>query len=342
MPCGRIDIQGKTMVPDERRGKLRLCKDTDGLTHMQWGVRAPDMPFTPEEDLLVFPREAEMKFIPKPGVFVIKFPDDPSRNAFFWSQRQTSDAEPQSDEALTADVNAALNGESPAFATRRSDPAAQRARAVRAAQAAAASALSGPEETPAATAGVASTPAAPAKAEKQPVTEPMEDEPMETEKAADGNAEKKSAAAVSGDALRAALGGLGAEGAVPGGGAPAADPAAMARMLAGMRPRGPGLNEVLTPEAVGPLLRDENVRARLAEFLPDAHRGSENLEALMRTPQFQSQLERFSAALQSGQMDLTQFGLRGGTGFSVAEFLAAIQAKADEARDERDGEDKGN
>ena len=82
---------------------------------------------------------------------------------------------------------------------------------------------------------------------------------------------------------------------------------------------------------------NENVRARLAEFLPDAHRGSENLEALMRTPQFQSQLERFSAALQSGQMDLAQFGLRGGTGFSVAEFLAAIQAKADEARDERNG-----
>ena len=333
------------MVPDERRGKLRLCKDTDGLTHLQWGVRAPDMPFTPEEDLLVFPREAEMKFIPKPGVFVIKFPDDPSRNAFFWSQRQTSDAEPQSDEALTADVNAALNGESPAFATRRSDPAARRARAVRAAQAAAASALSGPEETPAATAGVASTPAAPAKAEKQrsPVTEPMTDEPTETETnpvGANGNAEKKEekkSAAVSGDALRAALGGLGAAGAVPGGGAPAADPAAMARMLAGLRPRGPGLNEVLTPEAVGPLLRDENVRARLAEFLPDAHRGSENLEALMRTPQFQSQLERFSAALQSGQMDLAQFGLRGGTGFSVAEFLAAIQAKADEARDERNG-----
>ena len=76
------------------------------------------MPFTPEEDLLVFQPEAEMKFIPKPGVFVIKFPDDPSRNAFFWSQRQTSDAEPQSDEALTADANAALNGESPVFATR--------------------------------------------------------------------------------------------------------------------------------------------------------------------------------------------------------------------------------
>ena len=98
---------------------------------------------------------------------------------------------------------------------------------------------------------------------------------METEKAADGNAEK---------ARRRCRGTRCAprrrarrRGAVPGGGAPAADPAAMARMLAGMRPRGPGLNEVLTPEAVGPLLRDENVRARLAEFLPGAHRGSENL-----------------------------------------------------------------
>ena len=116
------------MVPDERRGKLRLCKDTDGLTHLQWGTRAPDMPFTPEEDLLVFPHEAEMKFIPKPGVFVIKFPDDPARNMFFWSQ-QPDDAEKQSDEALAADVNAALNGESPEAATRRGDPVAQRARA---------------------------------------------------------------------------------------------------------------------------------------------------------------------------------------------------------------------
>ena len=136
------------MVPDERRGKLRLCKDTDGLTHLQWGTRAPDMPFAPETDLLVFPQEAEMKFIPKPGVFVIKFPEDPSRNMFFWSQRSADEAEKEGDDELAADVNAALNGEAPAFATRRGDPVARRARAVRAAQAAAASALSGQEETP--------------------------------------------------------------------------------------------------------------------------------------------------------------------------------------------------
>jgi hypothetical protein len=206
---------------------------------------------------------------------------------------------------------------------------------VRAAQAAAASALSGQEETPAVTAGVAATPAAPEKAsQKTSQEETREDETMEDAAATPG-------AAVSGDALRAALAGAGGGGGVGNLG----DPAAMARMLAGMnaRGRGLGLNEVLTPETVGPLLRDDDVRARLAEFLPDAHRGSENLDSLLRTPQFQSQLERFSAALQSGQMDLAQFGLSPGTGFSVAEFLDAIQKKADEKRDaEEKKKDGGN
>ena len=51
-----------------------------------------------------------MKFIPKPGCFVIKFPDDASRNMFFWSQEPAGKIE---DDKLVADVNAALNGESP-------------------------------------------------------------------------------------------------------------------------------------------------------------------------------------------------------------------------------------
>ena len=41
----------------------------------------------------------------------------------------------------------------------------------------------------------------------------------------------------------------------------AADPAAMARMLAGMRPRGPGLNEVPDPGGGRALARDERARA---------------------------------------------------------------------------------
>jgi hypothetical protein len=42
---------------------------------------------------------AQMKFIPKPGCFVIKFPDDATRNMFFWSQEATGAI---TDEELTA------------------------------------------------------------------------------------------------------------------------------------------------------------------------------------------------------------------------------------------------
>ena len=46
------------MKPDDRKGKLRVCKATDGLNHLQWGGRAPDMPFLPEDDFIIFPQES--------------------------------------------------------------------------------------------------------------------------------------------------------------------------------------------------------------------------------------------------------------------------------------------
>jgi 26S proteasome regulatory subunit N13 len=73
----------------------------------------------------------------------------------------------------------------------------------------------------------------------------------------------------------------------------------------------------------------EDVRARLLQHLPEEHRSSQELETLINTPQFKSQLERFSHALQSGQMDLAQFGLSSGTGFGVADFLQAIQSQVE-------------
>ena len=252
------------MVPDERRGKLRLCKDTDGLTHMQWGVRAPDMPFTPEEDLLVFPREAEMKFIPKPGVFVIKFPDDPSRNAFFWSQRQTSDAEPQSDEAL-ADVNAALNGE-PAFA--RGGVTRPGAAAPCGGAGGGRSALSG-RRSARGDRGRRVDARSAGEAEKQPVTEPMEDEPM---KRAGGGRDAQRGGGVGGRAAAARR-------ARRRGGCPRRRRAwtrGDGAHLAGMRPRGPGLNEVLTPSGRA-LLRERTCARGWRSFSP-TRSGSESLE----------------------------------------------------------------
>ena len=69
-----------------------------------------DLPYNPDDDFIIFPAEAQMKFIPKPGCFVVKFSDDASRNIFFWSQEPGGSV---TDEKMAADVNAALNGENP-------------------------------------------------------------------------------------------------------------------------------------------------------------------------------------------------------------------------------------
>lgn len=346
-------------MADERKGLLRICKDTEGLVHLQWGLRSNDLPYNPEDDFIIFPMEAQMKFIPKPGCFVIKFPDDASRNMFFWSQEPKGGIE---DQKLTSDVNSALNGESPEDdgpseqeqllsmlgAAGGQAPQAQRAQAIRAAQVAAASALAtGPgsasvsgsvEATPVTTAAPAATPAAPAKAAAPPGA---------------------GASGALGDALTATLGHN--AGGTPGagvGGPEAINAAAMAAALAaGMqqpggvisaggaigqrRAAGPGLSDILTPNSIAPLLRSDDVRSRLLQHLPEEHRSTQDLEELIRTPQFQNQLERFSHALQSGQMDMAQFGLSPGTGFSVAEFLQAIQSHVAEGKDSdaKEGED---
>jgi hypothetical protein len=144
---------------------------------------------------------------------------------------------------------------------------------------------------------------------------------------------------VTSDALRSAFGATQTPEGSSGGGnvTPSGniDAAAMAAALAGLQrgraPAGPGLSDILTAENVGEMLRNDDVRARLAEHLPDEHKSSQDLEELLRTPQFQNQLERFSAALQSGQMDLSQFGLDPGTGFSVVDFLTAIKNEVEKS-----------
>ena len=77
---------------------------------------------------------------------------------------------------------------------------------------------------------------------------------------------------------------------------------------------GGSLRDILKPEIVGPILRNKEVRDRLLVHLPEEHRETADLEELVQTPQFKSQLERFSEALQSGQMDLGQFGFGSGLG----------------------------
>lgn len=135
----------------------------------------------------------------------------------------------------------------------------------------------------------------------------------------------------------------------PSAAAVAASALAQALMSAGAGARGAdsnaSLSDVLTPEVLLPVLASEGVQERLAPFLPEAHRNSSALAELISSPQFSSQLQSFSRALQSGQIDLQQFGLRAAGGASIADFLQEIQnatpaaAQDDAPKPPADGDD---
>jgi hypothetical protein len=52
------------------------------------------------------------------------------------------------------------------------------------------------------------------------------------------------------------------------------------------------------------------VLERLSTYLPEEQRSRQALLDLAHSPQFQQQLSTFSGALQTGQLDLAQFGLQ--------------------------------
>ena len=68
----------------------------------------------------------------------------------------------------------------------------------------------------------------------------------------------------------------------------------------------PGLNEIVTADAISDLLTNEDVRSRLMEQLPEEQRTAEFLEENLRSPQIQQTLRALTAALMpddNGSMD---------------------------------------
>lgn len=136
-------------------------------------------------------------------------------------------------------------------------------------------------------------------------------------------------------------GGIGASqlaaalGTILAGAPPGAPPSGLGPMLRAAS--GPSLGEVLRAERVVPLLQDPALVARLAPFLPEKHRSGEAMADIVNSPQFKAQLEALSAALASGAVDASQFGL-GAPAYGVAEFLRAIQRQADQEKAEQQGQ----
>ncbi|KAI3849473.1 hypothetical protein MKX03_033765 [Papaver bracteatum] len=88
---------------------------------------------------------------------------------------------------------------------------------------------------------------------------------------------------------------------------------------------GLGLEDILTPELILPLIESLPLEQRLASHLPEGKLSPSDLIELLQCPQFRQQVESFTYVLRTGQIDLTQFGIDPAKyNFSVQSFLEAL------------------
>ena len=306
--CGRMVAEGGSARADPRRGLFRVLRGADGLVHAQWlerpGGSAP--PRLEEDcDLIVFPGEAQVRRVgpAQARAFDLSF-QQPGRSLMFWMQEPAAKGSPGADANRVQEETAAADEllweeVHSALGNSGEGPAAKPSLAAHPSGEGVATPGGGAEggATPATAAAPEVTPAAPG-------------------------------APARGGSLAPSPGpGAGA------GGNPQLAAALLAGVMAGRAERGPSLAEVLRPETLLPLLANPEVQEQVRPYLPQEHRSAEDITRLATSPQFREQLEVFSCALQSGQLDLQQFGLEA-AGFSAAEFLQGIESMVAKQREE--------
>jgi hypothetical protein len=336
--CGRLHKVENKMKADPTKGKLRVVRGIDTLTRLQYGERNPSTPFEPSEDIIIFPQECLSKMMKQPNCFALKFIEDSSRDMYFWFQEKGDEEEKKN---LLQKLNETLNQTEPMHGggmggqqpMDEPDFEQQLRDAIAASQM--------PPDTP--------------RNEQQEQGEQEQqneqgdkknDTEMDMETPFVGASNTAPKAPQKEKDTATLSGGLGTSA------TESEMAAAMAATMSGIRVPAFGemtpiqqqqqqtsgsLRDILKPEIVGPILRNKEVRDRLLVHLPEEHRETADLEELIQTPQFKSQLERFSEALQTGQMDLGQFGLKAETNSPIADlrtFLKAIQEQVKEKESE--------
>lgn len=107
--AGRMNMVGKMVHPDQRKGLVYVYQAEDALVHFCWkDVTTGNV----EDDLIIFPDDCEFKRVDqcKTGrVFLLKFKSS-TRKLFFWMQ----EAKPDKDEDFCRRVNDAINNPPPA------------------------------------------------------------------------------------------------------------------------------------------------------------------------------------------------------------------------------------
>ncbi|KAI9280229.1 proteasome complex subunit Rpn13 ubiquitin receptor-domain-containing protein [Umbelopsis sp. AD052] len=109
--AGKCYRDGNMMKPDLRKGLIYMDQTDDQLLHFYWKDRKANIV---EEDLIIFPEEAEMVPVPEcetGRVFLLKFKSS-SQKLFFWMQNANDEKDKENVDRvnkLINDLQSALN-----------------------------------------------------------------------------------------------------------------------------------------------------------------------------------------------------------------------------------------
>uniref|UniRef100_A0A7N0UMK7 Regulatory particle non-ATPase 13 n=1 Tax=Kalanchoe fedtschenkoi TaxID=63787 RepID=A0A7N0UMK7_KALFE len=101
--AGKMLLDGKKVVPDTRKGLIRIGRGEEGLIHFQWLDRDRNIV---EDDQIIFPDEAVFEKVHQASgrVYILKFNTD-DRKFFFWMQEPKD----ENDKQLCRSLNHLLN-----------------------------------------------------------------------------------------------------------------------------------------------------------------------------------------------------------------------------------------
>lgn len=109
MRAGKMNLKGRMVMPDKRKGLLYVYQSEDSLMHFCWQDRTTG---SVEDDLIIFPDDCEYVKVPQcttGRVYLLKFKSS-NRKFFFWLQEPKTDK----DEENCKRINELLNNPSSA------------------------------------------------------------------------------------------------------------------------------------------------------------------------------------------------------------------------------------
>ncbi|KAL3150071.1 hypothetical protein ABBQ38_013417 [Trebouxia sp. C0009 RCD-2024] len=325
-----LKADNKTLKADQRKGLVRLSQTDDGLLHLRWFERvgAAEAKGDAQIDSIIFPGEATFSKVASAGpssrIYTLAFASDGERSLVFWMQEPKIDGDTQ----LTEQVNHVLTataGDADEASEMEQDSDAD---VVDDAQADAISGIAAGSQSfgvsAAALAQMLSGIGGGQQAAATSQSRAQQPTPSQSQSQQRG--------AVTAADLASVLRNIGVPG-TSGRGSSQGEQQAAAALTQMAKASGPSLAEVLKPEVILPLLQEPGMLEQLAQYLPEEHRNMAGLLATATSSQWRQQLDIFSNALQTGQLDVQAFGLEF-LGFSVADFLQSIQKQSDAEADE--------